>query len=217
MKINILTKSLLILAFTSNVALAKIPAELDSEIKKIQKDWAISKYQSKNKDEKIKGYRSCASKAEALVTAYPNNAESLIWQGICLSSEAELAKLSALGKVKRAKIIFEKAVKINDHALDGSAYTNLAVLHHRVPGWPIGFGDSKIAETYFKKSLAIAPNSIDANYFYALYLEGEKEDYQSALKHLNIALKSPSRNRPVADSERKKSIVKKIKEITKEL
>lgn len=213
MKINILTKSLIILAFTSNIAFAEIPKELDLQIKQLQKDWAISKYKSANKDQKIKGYRKCANKAKALTKSYPNTAEALIWQGICLSSEAELTKLSALGKVKEAKKIFELAARINEKALDGSAYTNLAVLHHRVPGWPIGFGSDEVAEKYFKKVLAIAPNNVDANYFYALFLESEKDNNKLALHHLEIALKSPSRNRPLADSERKKEILKKIREI----
>jgi len=212
MQIKTLTKSLIILVFTSNIAFAQIPKELYSGIKQIQKDWAISKYKSKDKSEKIDGYRECASKAEKLVKSYPNNAEGLIWQGICLSSEAELTKLSALGKVKKAKQLFEKAAKIDDKALDGSAYTNLAVLHHRVPGWPIGFGDKEEAEKYFRQVLVISPNNIDANYFYALFLEGEKDNMELALKHLEIASKAPSRNRPLADSKRKTEIAKKIAE-----
>jgi tetratricopeptide (TPR) repeat protein len=212
MKKNILAKLLIILAFAaSNIAFAKQSSELNSQIEQIQKDWAISKYQSENKDQKIEGYRDCAKKAQTLTISYPDSAESLIWQGICLASEAELTKLSALGKVKEAKRLFEKAAEINDKALDGSAYTNLAVLYHRVPSWPIAFGDREIARKYFKKVLEISPNNIDANYFYALFLEGE--DNKLALEHLNLALKAPSRNRPLADSERKKSILQKIKEI----
>ncbi len=200
-----------ILIMAPNFVFAEIPDGLDQGIKQIQKDWAIAKYQFETKDQKIEGYRKCVSKADSLIALYPNKAEGLIWKGICLSSEAELTKLTALGKVKKAKKIFEEAARINDKALDGSAYTNLAVLHQRVPGWPIGFGDEDIAEEYFKKALAIAPNNIDVNYFYALFLRDEKE-YEAALKHLRIALDSPSRNRPLADLERKKEIKKEIVE-----
>jgi tetratricopeptide (TPR) repeat protein len=216
MKIKILAKSLIILAFSFNVAFAQIPEGLDSGIKKIQKEWAISKYKSQSKNEKIDGYRKCANQAAELVKSYPDYAEGIIWQGICLSSEAELTKLSALGKVKDAKKLFEKAVLINDQALDGSAYTNLAVLYHRVPGWPISFGDKNKAEEYFRKSISVPGNHIDALYFHALLLM-DKKDYESALIHLNKALNSPNRNRPLADEMRKKEIAKKIEEVKEEL
>ncbi len=217
MKIKKILKISAILAILSSNVFAAEGESLDQEIRQIQKDWAISKYKSKTKNEKIDGYRKCADAAEKLAAIFSQNAEPLIWQGICLSSEAELTKLSALGKVKEAKKIFEKAAKIDEKALDGSAYTNLAVLHHRVPGWPIGFGDEDIAEEYFKKVLAIAPNNVDANYFYALFLQSKKDDVELALKHLKIASKAPSRNRPLADSMRKKEIVQKIQEFKEEI
>ena len=192
-------------------------AVIDQEIAKIQQNWAISKYKSKDNDGKIEGYRKCVQKSEDLLEKYPNSAKLLIWKGICLSSEAELTKLTALGKVKTAKKIFEQAVKIDDQALDGSAYTNLAVLHHRVPSWPIGFGNDEKAEEYFAKVLKIAPNNMDANYFYALFLADEKDDYETALRHLEIAKKAPSRGRPLADSERKKEIEARIAKFKQEL
>lgn len=205
-----------LIAFTSLNSFANENV-IDQEIKEIQENWAISKYQSKDNNGKIEGYQKCATKSENLLKNYPNSAKLLIWQGICLSSEAELVKLKALGKVKKAKKLFEEAAKIDEKSLDGSAYTNLAVLYHRVPGWPIGFGDSKKSEEYFKKVLKIAPDNIDANYFYALFLADKKDDYKLALKYLEIAKKSPSRNRPLADNARKKEIEEKIIEFKKKI
>ena len=212
---KILSIFTILIVFSSNVFAAD--EDLDLEIKKIQTNWAISKYQSEDNDQKIAGFRKCAKLAEELVTQYSNSAKPLIWQGICLSSEAELTKLTALGKVKEAKKIFEKALKINETELEGSAYMNLAVLYHRVPGWPIAFGDKQISEEYFKKALEISPNNIDANYFYALFLADVKDDYQVALRHLEIALNAPVRNRPLADEQRRIEIRQKIEKFKSEL
>jgi hypothetical protein len=45
-----------------------------------------------------------------------------------------------LSKVN-AKADLEKALA-RPQGLQGSAYTSLAALYDRVPGWPIGFGDA---------------------------------------------------------------------------
>ena len=92
--------------------------EVDQEISQIQKDWAISKYKSKDNDQRIAGYRQCAQKSQNLAKKYPDSAKALIWQGICLSSEAELTKLTALGKVKEAKELFDIDVEKEVEAQD---------------------------------------------------------------------------------------------------
>jgi tetratricopeptide (TPR) repeat protein len=97
--------------------------------------------------------------------------EPLIWEGIVLSSEAGAkGGLGALSLAKEARQRLDEALKLNDKALNGSAYTSLATLYAKVPGWPVGFGDKERAEEYFKKALAINPDGIDPNFFYGEYL-----------------------------------------------
>lgn len=188
--------------------------EMNQGIKKIQDDWADAKYKSKTKSEKIAGFEKCAEESLALQKDFPKKAEPIIWQGICLASQGELLKISALSKVKAAKALFEEAASINDKALDGAVYTNLGVLYHRVPGWPIGFGNKKLAEENFEKAVAIAPKNIDANYFYALFLM-DQERYDEAEIHLNAALVAPSRNRPLADTKRKEEVKAALEKLQK--
>lgn len=207
-------KKLLSLIFCLGFCANAAAQNMNDGIKQAQDIWANAKYVKVEKSEKLAEFEKCVSGAKELSAAFPQNAEPLIWQGICLASQCELLKISALAKAKEAKAIFEKAKSINDKALDGSAYTNLAVLYHRVPGWPIGFGDKKLAEENFKKALEIAPNNIDANYFYALFLSGQ-DRVDEAKKYLNLALSAPSRNRPLADAKRKEEIAVAIKKLTK--
>lgn len=188
-------------------------ADMNDSIKKIQDDWANAKYNSKDKKEIIAGLEACAKEAHELSSAFPQNAEPVIWEGICLSSQGEYLKMTALPKVKAAKALFEKALTINDKALSGAPYTNLGVLYHRVPGWPIGFGDKKKAEENFKKAMEIAPENIDANYFYAMFLI-DQDRLDEAKQHLETAAKAPGRNRPLADAKRKEEIAAALKKIS---
>jgi tetratricopeptide (TPR) repeat protein len=187
------------------VAKTSFAQDLEPEVKDLQEAWTAAKYQSKNKDEIVAGLEKCAAKAAEVENLYPQSANPVIWHGICLASQGEYLKMTALPKVKEAKKLFEKALTINPKALDGSAYTNLGVLYHRVPGWPIGFGDKKKAEENFKKALEIAPQNIDANYFYGAFLLSQ-DRLDEAKKYLEIAANAPGRNRPLADQKRREEI-----------
>jgi tetratricopeptide (TPR) repeat protein len=145
----------------------------------------------------------CA-KAHRLSEAQPQRSEPLVWEGIVVSSLAgEKGGLGALGLVKKAKSLYEDAIRIEGNVLEGSAYNSLGVLYYKVPGWPIGFGDKAKARELLQKALAISPNGIDANYFYAEYLveTGRRGD---AVAYLERALAAPPRpGRQVADEGRR--------------
>jgi Tfp pilus assembly protein PilF len=71
-----------------------------------------------------------------------------------------------------------------------------------VPGFPLGFGDHDKARELLKKALALNPNGIDPNYFYADFLY-EQGEYAQALQYLDKAAKAPPRpGREVADKGR---------------
>ena len=144
-------------------------------------------------------------------------AEPLIWEGIVVSSEAGArGGLGALSLCKDAKQRLEDALKIDDKALNGSAYTSLATLYAKVPGWPVGFGDKAKAEEFFKKSLSINPDGIDPNFFYGEYLM-DRERYDEARTHLETALKAaPRPGRELADSGRRREITALLEKLDEE-
>lgn len=195
------------------MALASTPEEL---VRPIQDRWAEIKYRQPEKVQ-AEQYRSLAKQARKLVESNPATPEALIWEGIVLSSEAGAkGGLGALSLVKEARERLEEALKFNDKALAGSAYTSLATLYAKVPGWPIGFGDKDKAEEYFKKSLAINPTGIDPNFFYGEYL-AERDRIREARSHLEAALKAPARpGRDLADSGRRQEIQMLLDKLSKE-
>ena len=172
----------------------------------IQARWAEIKYQQPAK-EQAQQYRHLAEQAHQMSETHPNEAAVLIWEGIVLSSEAGArGGLGALSLAKDAKALLEESLKLDERALDGSAYTSLATLYAKVPGWPLGFGDKAQAETLFKKSLAINPDGIDPNYFYGEYLI-ETGRISEGRVFLERALNAPARpGRALADAGRQREI-----------
>tara|TARA_R110002124_G_scaffold71959_1_gene192433 strand:- start:2988 stop:3644 length:657 start_codon:yes stop_codon:yes gene_type:complete len=210
---NIMASSVALLALTASSGWAGVTEEIST----LQKRWAEINYQMEG-DAQSEAFASLATEADAVVSKYPDNAAPLIWRGIIKSTYAGAkGGLGALSLVKSSKADLEAALAIDPQALDGSAYTSLGTLYCHVPGWPIGFGDDKKAEKMLLKALAINPDGIDSNYFYADYLIGKKR-YQDARAYLLKAKKAAPRiNRPLADAGRQKEISQALAVIEQKL
>lgn len=185
--------------------------------KPLQQQWAVVKYQTAEK-EREKAFEQLAAQAKQVAQQHPQDPEVLVWEAIILSTYAgEKGGFGALGLVKEAKALLEQAEKIDPNVLNGSVYTSLGSLYYQVPGWPIGFGNDDKAEKYLKKALQLAPDSIDANFFYGDYLL-EEGRYQEAVTALEKALNAPTRpGREVADAGRRDEIKAKLEQARKRL
>ncbi|AUL14459.1 hypothetical protein [Bordetella bronchiseptica] len=179
------------------------PAELDQAIMRVQTEWAAIQYQTPQEQREAR-FEALARQAHSLVQQYNDRAEAHIWEGIVLSSWAGAkGGLGALGIAERAKAEYESAIRIDRKALSGSALNSLGVLYYKVPGWPVGFGDNKKAESLLQQALALNPDGIDPNYFYADYLVYRNRKAE-AVPYLEKALRAPARpGREVADQGRR--------------
>lgn len=178
-------------------------AAVDDAVGEVQHEWEVIRYQAATA-EREKRFEALAARAHQVSERFAGRSEPLVWEGIVLSSWAgEKGGLGALGLVKQAKALYESAIQIDGNALDGSAYNSLGVLYYKVPGWPIGFGDKAKAGELLQRALAVNPNGIDANFFYAEYLVETKKPEQ-AVAYLEKALKAPARpGRELADAGRR--------------
>jgi tetratricopeptide (TPR) repeat protein len=197
------------------VAFAAEPAA--PTVVQLRDRWAQINYQLP-KPQRESAFEDLARQAEKTRLAHARDADALIWEGIVLSSLAgEKGGVGALGLVKRARADFEAALKIDPNALDGAAYTSLGALYYQVPGWPIGFGDDDKALSLLRKGLAVDPNGIDANYFYADFLRDQK-DWAGAKTAYQRALAAPARpGREVADAGRRHEAEARLKEVAAHL
>lgn len=205
-----------LLCFASLPAFA-LSEQGQTQLQTLQDRWAEINYQLP-KEQREKAFASLSAQAQKAVTAEPEAAELHIWNGIILSTYAGAkGGLGALGLVKEAKASLEQGLALDPKALSGSAYTSLGSLYYQVPGWPIGFGDDEKAEAMLKQALAINPDGIDPNYFYADYLARAKR-YAEAKVALEKALQAPARpNRLSADAGRKQDIQALLSKVNAEL
>lgn len=179
----------------------------------VQQRWAQIQYQMPEAQQ-AKAFEALAVDAAAFVRQYPDAAEPLIWEGIVNSSWAgATGGLGALGKVKAARDSLEQALALDPTALQGSAYTSLGALYDRVPGWPLGFGDPAKAEAMLRQALAINPDGLDSNYFWADHLYRQSR-YTEALAALDKARHAaPRPGRALADQGRRGEIDALLKAI----
>jgi tetratricopeptide (TPR) repeat protein len=178
-------------------------AKVDDDVAELQRDWEVVRYHTPAA-EREKRFEALAAKAHEVAGRHPGRSETLVWEGIIVSSWAgEKGGLGALGLVKQAKALYEAAIRIDGTVLDGSAYNSLGVLYYKVPGWPVGFGDKDKAKELLQKALALSPDGIDANFFFGEYLL-ETRHPEEAVTYLERALRAPSRpGRQIADSGRR--------------
>ncbi len=182
-------------------------------VRHLQQQWAIDNYRLAG-DAQNDSFKALIDEADALVAQFPEDASLYVWRGIIKSSYAGISGgLGALKYAKSAKADFERGIALDGAVLQGSAYTSLGTLYSKVPGWPLGFGDSKKAGEMLRKGLELNPAGIDANYFYGQFLSDEG-DYAAAEKYYNHALEAPPREgRELADAERRREVEEALAEI----
>ena len=208
-------KKILVFIFILSPMMAM--ADWVDDMKLMQNQWAKFNYLT-SKSSKQEGLEQLLDIANEKLAIYPDQPEILIWHAIIEASYAgSLSAINptALGYVKSAKKHLEEAIDIDGDVLDGSAYTSLGSLYYQVPGWPIGFGDTDKANEYLKKGLALNPNGIDSNFFYADFLI-DKGEIEEAKVYLTKARKAPSRpGREDADQGRRIEVLQLIEKIKK--
>lgn len=189
-------------------ALVSVAALAQEPHIELQQQWETGKYELDGDDQE-KFFSNLISQVETAKANHNDNAEVLAWSGIVLSTYASVkGGLGALKFAKQAKKDLEKSIDLDATALQGAASTTLGALLFKVPGWPVGFGNDKKAKQYLDAALAINPNGIDSNYWYAEYWY-KKGDTEQALVYLDKAEQAPPRpNRPLADKGRLEEVAK---------
>lgn len=190
-------------------------ADVTEDVVQVRSSWEKIKYRTPEKEQEA-AFEQLVKESTRLREKYPRDASAAIWHGIVEASYAGAkGGLGALSLAKSARKSFEEALLIDAKALDGSAYTSLGSLYYQVPGWPIGFGDEKMALEMLNKGLSLNPNGIDPNYFYGdfLFRNGDLDGAERALKKALQA--APREGRALADEGRRKEINELLAKIAK--
>lgn len=186
---------------------AAASAGMPEDVKFINDNWARISYQMNGSSHQTSALDQLARQADQVVARYPGQADPLLWQGIVVSEQANRANFfHKLSLATRARDILARAYALNPRAGNGGAAMSLGVLYYKVPGSPIGFGDSSRARQLLQQALALDPSGLDANYFWGDYLydQGDKAGAKAALLK---ALRAPhDSNRMVWDTGRRREV-----------
>lgn len=207
-----LPRTTLLLSLLASVAIPSAHAAadnpaMDNDVKHLEHEWARIVYQVKDHDQQLTQIDTLNKEASVIEQRYPDRAEPLIWHGIISSEEAAIASVfTALGWAKDARALFERAEKLDPKALQGAVPMSLGTLYYRVPGFPVGFGDTDLARKYLEQAMSQNPDGLDANYFYGDFLmqQGEYAKAKQVLEHGLAAPVTP--DRPVWDQGRRAEI-----------
>lgn len=190
-----------------------VRADLAHDVQHLQRRWAEVNYQLEGHTQ-LSAFEQLTEDAGKIVRSNPRSAEALIWSGIIKSTYADArGGIGALALTKASKVDLELALNINPEAMQGSAYTSLGALYYSVPGWPLSFGDDAKAEALLKQALALNPDGIDTNFFYADYLISEQKYTEARGYLLKAQEAAPRPGRALADSGRQHEISAKLREL----
>lgn len=205
-----LTRDRLMAMLAASMAIASpavARADMATDVKALNDGWAHIAYEVKGASTQTKALDQLARQAASVVARYPGKAEPLLWQGIVTSEQANRANLfHKLSLATRARDLIARAYAIDPKAAHGGAAMSLGVLYYKVPGSPLAWGDDDKAGKLLKQGLALDPDGLDANYFYADYLI-DRGNAAAAKSYLEKALQAPrDAARPVWDAGRRREV-----------
>ncbi len=167
-------------------------APLDNSITDLRQDWAVAKYETPRKQQDDV-FMSLIQRGEQLVQKNPNSAAAHLWLGTINATYASVkGGMGALKYAKAAKAHLEKSIALDQTVEKGLAHSVIGALYARLPGWPIAFGDKKLAERHFLSGIQMDPRGRDSNYYYGDFL-AESGHKEAADHHLTMARKAKSR------------------------
>jgi tetratricopeptide (TPR) repeat protein len=168
----------------------------------LQRDWEVIRYQTPD-SERERRYQALAERAHAITEAHPGQPESMIWEGVVLTSlMGEKSAFTSFVPARQARAILERALPVDDRLLAAAGYEALGVLYYRAPRWPLGFRDADKARDFLLRALEIDPNGVDSNFLYGEFLVSIRHP-DDAVSYLERSLAAPVRaGHQVADSGR---------------
>ena len=190
--------SIMMLVSAAPIAHASDNKAMDADILAVAEEWAKIKYLSKD-ERREREDGGARSQGRRVGNKYPAGRDAdLGWDRDQRARFPHLGAHRAQPRQQRPRSLL-KPTK-GPAALDGGAPTSLGVLYYRVPGFPLGWGDTDKARQFLEEAVKNAPSGRDAHYFYADFLF-EQGDYKKAEQVLKTALALPHHpERPVWDT-----------------
>lgn len=156
-------------------------------------NWMSIHYSNAQNAQKIAALKTLLNRIMALHKADQKAGQALVLEALVYCSYAEIENgLGSLAYADNAHNLLKEAENVDPTLFEGTIYSTLGALYSQVPGWPISFGDKKIAKRYFQLALQLYPNAADINYLYGNFLLSQGQSAE-AYPYLYQAVNAPVR------------------------
>jgi tetratricopeptide (TPR) repeat protein len=144
-------------------------------------------YRAINDDDKksrIIKYQESIDDSDKAIAINPQSAPANFWRAAAIGKQGlDIGISKALKNAHPMKDNLEIVLKNDERYENAGAHRAMGRLYFELPGWPISFGDNKIALKHLQKAVELAPTSI-ANHIYlaqVLVKLGQKSEASSEL------------------------------------
>ena len=144
-----------------------------------------------DKNSRIQLFKNCIAIADQALSLDANDIGGLYWKAAAMGKLAkDTGILNALRMIRPMERMLLKVVALDEKYEDAGGHRALGRMYHKLPGFPISFGNNQKALTHLKRAHELFPKDIITRAFYAevLYDEGRKEE---ARKHADFVLATP--------------------------
>lgn len=155
----------------NNEIILQFDPEMEPNLQLIKQRFEQIVYQPLTPDTQLDDLRALEIFILKVREAFPKKAEPMVWHGSVVTTVADLkGGMAAISDGRTARDIFKKSIQIDESVVEATAHITLGALYTQIPGWPLGFGSKDDANTHLQKALELYPDDIEANFYYAEYL-----------------------------------------------
>ncbi len=156
-------------------------------------EWMDIHYSNRQYTQKISAFKSLLNDIIKQHKTDQKAVQPMVLEALIYCSYAEMeSDFSSLSYVDDAYNLLKKAENLDPTLFEGTIYSTLGALYSQVPGWPISFGDKKLAKQYLELALHLYPNAADTNYLYGHFLLSQGQPTK-AYPYLYQAANAPIR------------------------
>ncbi|MBL0010427.1 MAG: hypothetical protein IPP22_04195 [Nitrosomonas sp.] len=145
----------------------------------------------KDKNQRVQRFERCIAIADQSLALNANDVRGLFWKAVAMGKMAEdSGMVNALRMLRPMEKMLLKVVALDEKYENAGAHRALGRMYHKLPGFPVSFGNNQKALTHLKQAHELFPRDIMTRAFYAevLYDEGRQAE---ARRHADFVLATP--------------------------
>jgi tetratricopeptide (TPR) repeat protein len=155
-----------------------------------------------DKSARIKKYQQSIDDSENALKLEPNNTAANFWKAAAIGKQGlDIGISKALKNAHPMKDCLDIVLKKNEAYDNAGAHRALGRLYYELPGWPISFGDNKLAREHLQKAVDLSPKTVSNHVYLAQVLIklGEKDQAKKELAFVKSQPVNPNHKKESAE------------------